>query len=91
MSVSKSLMLLDSFAWWDLEMPEQGVKRSEGEMVERIRWLIEDAVRLRMISDVPLGAFLSGGLIHRFQQGELRHQRRLRDDAVRGFQREPLG
>ncbi len=48
--------------WWDLEMPEQGVKRSEGEMVERIRWLIEDAVRLRMISDVPLGAFLSGGL-----------------------------
>lgn len=48
--------------WWDLEMPEVGVPRSEGEMVERIRWLIEDAVRLRMISDVPLGAFLSGGL-----------------------------
>ena len=48
--------------WWDLEMPEVGVQRSEGEMVERIRWLIEDAVRLRMIADVPLGAFLSGGL-----------------------------
>lgn len=48
--------------WWDLKMPEFGVPRSEGEMVERIRWLIEDAVRLRMISDVPLGAFLSGGL-----------------------------
>lgn len=48
--------------WWDLEMPEQGVQRSVPEMVERIRELIEDAVRLRMISDVPLGAFLSGGL-----------------------------
>ena len=48
--------------YWDLKMPEQGVVRSEGEMVERIRELIDDAVRLRLISDVPLGAFLSGGL-----------------------------
>lgn len=48
--------------YWDLKMPERGVVRSEGEMVERIRELIDDAVRLRLISDVPLGAFLSGGL-----------------------------
>ena len=48
--------------YWDLKMPERGVVRSEGEMVERIRDLIDDAVRLRLISDVPLGAFLSGGL-----------------------------
>ncbi|MBQ7252553.1 MAG: asparagine synthase (glutamine-hydrolyzing) [Kiritimatiellae bacterium] len=48
--------------YWDIGMPETCPVRSEGEMVERIRSLIDDAVRLRLVSDVPLGAFLSGGL-----------------------------
>jgi asparagine synthase (glutamine-hydrolysing) len=35
---------------------------SERYFTERIRFLLEDAVRLQMRSDVPVGAYLSGGM-----------------------------
>lgn len=37
-------------------------RRSESETVEQLRSLLDDAVRSHMVSDVPVGAFLSGGV-----------------------------
>jgi asparagine synthase (glutamine-hydrolysing) len=36
--------------------------RSDAELVEEFRGRLEETVRLQMVSDVPVGAFLSGGL-----------------------------
>ena len=46
--------------YWDLRPPASPL--GEGEAIERVRALIEDAVRSHLESDVPVGAFLSGGL-----------------------------
>ena len=32
------------------------------ETAEHVRWLVEDAIRRQLVSDVPVGCFLSGGL-----------------------------
>ena len=47
--------------YWDVHY-EPDHRISEGDCLESISQLIQDAVRIRMYSDVPLGAFLSGGL-----------------------------
>lgn len=46
--------------WSPPEKVEQGIP--ETEWVERIRTGIERSVRMQMVSDVPIGAFLSGGI-----------------------------
>jgi asparagine synthase (glutamine-hydrolysing) len=46
--------------WSAPERAERGV--DEREWVERIRSGIERSVRMQMVSDVPIGAFLSGGI-----------------------------
>jgi asparagine synthase (glutamine-hydrolysing) len=46
--------------YWGLEPGDEFI--SEEKALEHLGELLEDAVRLRLISDVPLGLFLSGGL-----------------------------
>lgn len=50
--------------YWDLASKFHNKKhyRSEAEACDEFNALFDDAVRIRMISDVPLGGFLSSGL-----------------------------
>ena len=49
--------------YWDWSFPETiDERRSEGECAEELRALLLDAVRLQLRADVPVGAYLSGGL-----------------------------
>lgn len=55
---------LTTRCYWDFEYPEKKEEpaRDESYYIERLRELIAESVRLRLVSDVPLGAFLSGGI-----------------------------
>jgi asparagine synthase (glutamine-hydrolysing) len=48
--------------YWDLKFSDQNSGRSEADLAEELRARLKEAVRLRLISDVPLGVFLSGGI-----------------------------
>lgn len=48
--------------YWDVEFAMEFDSHPDVYYLERFRELFEDAVCMRLMSDVPLGAFLSGGI-----------------------------
>ena len=61
-------MLLDSTGipkqkrWWDIREQKVEVPESFEEQAEKFYELLKDACRIRLVSDVPIGTALSGGL-----------------------------
>jgi asparagine synthase (glutamine-hydrolysing) len=50
--------------YWDFTYDGDAIDehKPEDDYLEELRALLDEAVRVRLISDVPLGAFLSGGV-----------------------------
>ncbi|MGH7495693.1 MAG: asparagine synthase (glutamine-hydrolyzing) [bacterium] len=75
--------------YWSLPFsaPENGSIRNPLEAIDELTFLLEDAVRLRLRSDVPVGAYLSGGLDSSITTAlvKVKNQNRLRTFSI-GFE-----
>jgi asparagine synthase (glutamine-hydrolysing) len=48
--------------YWDLALSQPGPERSQADYIAQYREMLEQAVSSHLMSDVPLGVFLSGGV-----------------------------
>ena len=53
----------ETACYWDPIFPQDGTEAvSEKQIIERLREMLRESIHLRMMSDVPFGVFLSGGV-----------------------------
>jgi asparagine synthase (glutamine-hydrolysing) len=53
---------IDIREYWDLEFEPKHEARSDADYIDEWRELFRESVKLRLMADVPLGMFLSGGI-----------------------------
>ena len=53
---------IDVIQYWNINIDPEKSSKSDTFYIDNIDKLIREAVKIRLISDVPLGAFLSGGI-----------------------------
>ena len=64
LNTSQALDESNLIKWWKLEhiYKKNNISRSENENLEHLNSLLNQAVKKQLISDVPVGCFLSGGV-----------------------------
>jgi len=68
--------------YWDVSFPSATAPASRGEATEALLARLDDAVASHLVSDVPIGAFLSGGIDSSAVVGSMRLAT---DEAVRTY------
>jgi asparagine synthase (glutamine-hydrolysing) len=61
MRVNKEGKIIEKKRYWQLEFKTSSIK-SEKEWVAQLKDVIQESVKAHLVSDVPFGAFLSGGI-----------------------------